>query len=669
MCTLTLLLALVSLAFATPAVAADFDIAAGKFKPDWESLESQYHCPDWFRDAKFGIWAHWGPQCQPEEGDWYARNMYTFNSGNYKYHVEHYGHPSKAGFKDVIHVWKAENFDPDKLIALYKKVGAKYFVALANHHDNFDNYNSKYQPWNSVALGPKQDLVGKWAAAARKAGLRFGVTVHAGRTWNWYEVARGADPSGPLAGVPYDGKLTKADGKGQWWEGLDPQDLYAQNHKIGAKPDAAYCEKFYKRTKQLIDDYKPDLLYFDDGTLPLNGSDPAYGLNIAAHYYNASTAWHGNNEAVMNTKGLNEEQRKALVWDIERGKSDRLELYPWQTDTCIGGWHYNRGIYQHHGYKTPATVIQMLVDIVSKNGNLLLNVPLRSDGTPDDDEVKCLEGIAQWTAINGEAIFGTRPWKTYGEGVREAKAGNFNEGKGRPYSATDLRFTTKGDTLYVFALAWPTDGKLVVKSLNANESGIRGDVTGVELLGAGKVEFKREPTGLVVTLPEKQPCETAWALKITGLNLAASQPGNFVVVVPYYVRADTNGNLQLLAEDATIHGKQLHAQGYGGKGTLSRWDNPQAWASWEIEVAAPGTYEVTARASAAKGNVDLDLEIAGQTLLGHFQKTSNWEDTQSIKLGHIELEKAGKYTVKARPHDAKSWKAINLGPVSLKKKK
>ena len=310
----------------------------------------------------------------------------------------------------------------------------------------------------------------------------------------------------------------------------------------------------------------------------------------------------------------------------------------------------------------------MLVDIVSKNGNLLLNVPLRGDGTLDDDEVKCLEGIAQWTAINGEAIFGTRPWKTYGEGTREAKAGNFNEGKGRPYTATDLRFTTKGDTLYVFALAWPSDGKLIVKSLGANQPGIHGDVTGVELLGAGKVEFNREPTGLVVTLPEKQPCETAWALKITGLDLAASQPGDFVVVVPYYVRPDKNGNLQLLPEDATIHGKRAKTQGHGGKGMIVNWDAASDWVSWDIEVPAAGRYDVSARYSAAKGDSEFEFEVAGQKLVGHAVKTSGWDDVQNVKLGRIEFETAGKYTASVRRPAGSKSKAVNLGPVQLRKK-
>ena len=206
-----------------PAVIVSTDaepIAPGKFAPTWDSLK-QYRVPEWFRDAKFGIWAHWGPQCQPERGDWYARNMYSQGQRDYQDHLERYAHPSKLGFKDVIHAWHAEKWDPDKLIALYKRAGAQYFFALANHHDNFDNWDSKYQPWNAVRLGPQKDLIGGWAAAARKHGLRFGVSVHAAHAWSWYEVAQGSDRTGPRAGVPYDGKLTKADGRGRWWDGYD----------------------------------------------------------------------------------------------------------------------------------------------------------------------------------------------------------------------------------------------------------------------------------------------------------------------------------------------------------------------------------------------------------------------------------------------------------------
>jgi len=209
-----------------------FGVADGPFKPTLESL-SAYQVPDWYRDAKFGIWAHWGPQCQPEMGDWYAQKMYVFNGPIYKFHVQKYGHPSKFGFKDVCNEWKAEKWDPVALIALYKKAGAKFFAAMANHHDNMDMWDSTYQPWNSVKIGPKKNIVGGWEKATRDAGLRFAISCHGAHTWDWQQTARDSDTSGPLAGVPYDGLMTKADGKGKWWEGLDPQDLYAQYHPKG----------------------------------------------------------------------------------------------------------------------------------------------------------------------------------------------------------------------------------------------------------------------------------------------------------------------------------------------------------------------------------------------------------------------------------------------------
>jgi len=191
-------------------------IAAGPFKPTWESLQT-YQTPEWYRDAKFGMWAHWGPQCQPEAGDWYARNMYQEGSWQYKFHLQKYGHPSKFGFKDIIHEWKAEKWNPEELVSLYKSAGAQYFMALANHHDNFDLYDSKYQKyWNSAKIGPKKDLIGGWKKAAKNNGLPFGVSIHASHAWRWYEVAQRSDKAGAYAGIPYDGKLTAADGKGKW---------------------------------------------------------------------------------------------------------------------------------------------------------------------------------------------------------------------------------------------------------------------------------------------------------------------------------------------------------------------------------------------------------------------------------------------------------------------
>jgi len=492
------------------------------FQPTWSSLQT-YQTPEWFRDAKFGIWAHWGPQCEPEAGDWYARNMYIEGHDQYKAHVVVYGHPSRSGFKDVIRQWKAEKFDPEKLLAFYKESGAKYFVALANHHDNLDLWDSKFQAWNSVALGPKRDIVGGWAAAAKKAGLRFGVSVHAARTWAWYEVAQGADKEGPLAGLPYDGKLTKADGKGQWWEGLDPQGLYEQNHAPKAKPDQAYIDKFFQRTRQLIQDYAPDLVYFDDGVLPLRKADEAAGLSLVADYYNASAKLHGKNEAVVNTKALNEDQSKALVYDIERGRADRILSAPWQTDTCIGQWHYSRAVYDKKEYKSAAVVVPMLADIVSKNGNLLLSVPLRRDGMPDEDEMEIVADIGAWLKVNGEGIYATRPWTIYGEGpstmVSEGgKYGGQNDTYAKPLTAEDIRFTQSqdGSTLYAIVLAIPPGGIVLVKSLAAGSSSRPEPIGRVQVLGVpGDLKFTRDAQGLHVTLPDKSPCKIAVSLKIT----------------------------------------------------------------------------------------------------------------------------------------------------------
>jgi len=513
-------------------------IARGPFQPTWESLK-QYKAPEWYKDAKFGIWACWGPQCQPEQGDWYARSMYNEGSSQYNFHVKKYGHPSKSGFKEVINDWKAENWDPDHLMELYKRAGAQYFVGMASHHDNFDNYDSKYQPWNSVNLGPKKDIIGGWAKAARKQGLHFGVSVHSAHAWLFMETAQRSDKKGELTGVPYDGKLKKKDGIGTWWEGYDPQDLYAQNHALsqgsddinnihkewdwnnGASiPDAAYCDKFLNRTVDLINKYDPDLIYFDDTALPLWPISDA-GLKIAAHLYNNSIKKHGKLEAVLNGKILNEEQQKCMVWDIERGRSNKLEPFVWQSDTCLGSWHYDRSIYDRHRYKSAKNVIQNLIDIVSKNGTMLLSVPVRGDGTIDSDETAVVEGIAVWMKANGEAIFKTRPWKIFGEGPAQEdanpiKAQGFNENGCKPFSAQDFRFTTKGNELFAIALGWPENGKALIKSLSKDNPLRPETIHKVELLGGGELHFEHNEDGLEVTLPDKKPdLLYAYALKIS----------------------------------------------------------------------------------------------------------------------------------------------------------
>ncbi len=490
----------------------------GPFQPTWASLENNYKLPDWYRDAKFGIWAHWGPQCQPADGDWYAQRMYMQGQAQYAYHVQHYGHPSKFGFKDVINAWKAEKWDPAAQIKRFQAAGARFFVSMANHHDNFDNFDSKFQPWNSVNMGPKKDVVGTWSKVAREAGLRVGISVHAARAWNWYEAAQGADATGPLAGVPYDGKLTKADGKGLWWEGYDPQDLYAQNHAVGAQPDAAYIAKFVNRMKDLMDKYHPDLLFFDDTKLPLGNA----GLDIAAHFYNTNPQWNaGKLSSVIICNGLTVQEQSGVVNHLERNYSTDMLRIPWSKGNVIGPWHYALADY-NRGYLKPAAVINHLVDVVSKNGTLLLAIPQPGDGSLDDKATAFLDEMAKWMAVNSECIYDTRPWGIYGEGPAvkndaTAKESAVNPPRGLPaYTAAEVRFTTKGNVLYAIGLGTPPGGKITIKALAANAPLYQGEIGNISLLGGpDKLEFTRDNNGLVVTVPVKAGDLYAVALKIS----------------------------------------------------------------------------------------------------------------------------------------------------------
>lgn len=499
----------------------------GTFEPTWQSLEN-YDVPEWFRDAKFGIWAHWGPQCVEGSGDWMAREMYMEGTYKYNYHLEHYGHPSEVGFKDILPLFKAENWNPEKLVSYYKEIGAQYFFALGNHHDNFDLWDSKYQEWNSMNIGPRKDILDGWSKAAKKAGLPFGISFHADHAWTWYETSRRFDLKGERIGVKYDGWLTKedgykpnADGTEKWWKGLDPQRLYAQTHDFSERswdnsgihnqwgwengacpPSQQFVTEFYNRTLDAINRYKPDLLYFDVTVLPFYPLSDA-GLKIAAHMYNSKVDAKGPQTVVFG-KILSDEQKKALVWDVERGAPNNIVEHPWQCCNCIGDWHYNNGIYERGRYKSAATVVKLLVDIVSKNGNMLLSVPLRADGTFDEKEAAILEEFGAWMKVNKESIIATRPWKKFGEGpIAESKieinAQGFNDGNYTKAGSNEIRFTQSkdGKTIYATALAWPEDMVMTIRSLASEK------IRKVELIGYGTVRFTQTAEALTVTLPKK----------------------------------------------------------------------------------------------------------------------------------------------------------------------
>ncbi len=508
--------------YAVPILEDDEPMATGRFEPTWESL-STYEVPEWFRNAKFGIWAHWGPQCVEGSGDWMARSLYMEGTREYEFHCKHYGHPSKVGFKDILPLFKAERWNPDSLVAFYKEIGAQYFFALGNHHDNFDLWDSKYQPWNSMNIGPHKDILAGWAVAAKKAGLPFGISFHADHAWTWYEPSRRYDTKGDKMGVPYDGWLTKEDGKGKWWEGYDPQELYAQNHPLSegtwangmihrqwgwgngaCPPSQEFATNFYNRTLDAINRYNPDLLYFDVTVLPFYPVSDA-GLKIATHMYNK------NPRGVVFGKILDDEQKKALTWDVERGAPNQIVSQSWQTCNCIGDWHYNTSVYEKNRYKSAAFVVRELVDVVSKNGCLLLSIPLRADGTYDEKEAAILDELEAWMKQNGESIFGTRPWVRFGEGpVADSdikiRAQGFNDGMYNDMTAQDIRFNQTEQYLYITPMQWPADGHLVVKSLAKGSKDFPHSISSVYLLGHGKLKARQTTNGLEVQLPK--PCNT-----------------------------------------------------------------------------------------------------------------------------------------------------------------
>jgi alpha-L-fucosidase len=432
-------------------------------------------------------------------GDWYARNMYIEGSEQYRYHVERFGPQYKVGYKELIGLFTADKWDPDALMDLYCKAGAKYFFSMGVHHDNFDLWNSKYQPrWNSVTRGPRKDIVGIWAQAARKRGLRFGVSEHLSNSFDWFAPSHLSDSTGAYKDMPYDGSNQEfADLYHDYSDQLPQFARMAQ--PMGRIAPERWKKRYFLRVKDLIDQHQPDLLYTDGG-IPFE----QFGLSTVAELYNVSAAKHsGRSDAVYYSKVEADCVVGTCVLDRERGVLDGISSHPWQTDTCIGDWHYKEGIT----YKSAKKVIDLLVDIVSKNGNLLLNFPLPANGELDSEERQVLRGITEWMSINGQGIYGSRPWTIYGEGPSMAvhATAGMNEGKQPDLTARDYRFTQKGDSLFVFAQGWP-GSECVVKALGLGSRQAPRKVAAVHLLGGQEhLVFKQRTEALHVSLPEVRP--------------------------------------------------------------------------------------------------------------------------------------------------------------------
>ncbi|VGO19316.1 alpha-L-fucosidase [Pontiella sulfatireligans] len=466
-----------------------------KFENNVESLK-HYKCPEWFRDAKFGIYLHWGVYSVPERGEWYPRYLYIETGSQYRYHVKTYGHPSEFGYKDFIPMWHAENFDPDALVGLFKQAGAKYFTPCAVHHDNFDLWDSKYHEWNSVKMGPKKDLTKMWRDATLKAGLRFGVTTHLSRSYSWFNTSNQADTKGPMKGIPYDAAQGKGSG---FYPANDGQSISQSAPK---NPPVEWRENWKKRMTQLIDDYEPDHFYFDCAVPFLGDDESRTGMDVIAHYYNKRP------EGVMCIKarkgqGLYVDGIATL--DFERHKSDDVLVDAWQTDDSIGPWGYKAGAK----YVESGLVIDKIVDIVSKNGNMLLNIPIKADGSLDDQATQLLKDVGHWFDVNGEAIYATRPWVISGVGDTDMD----HKAQISPMTCEDIRFTRNKENtvLYATVLDWP-GSKLVLKTLEGTDL---SDVRSIRLLGVdGELKWTQSANGLQINMPSEPACEYAYSVRI-----------------------------------------------------------------------------------------------------------------------------------------------------------
>jgi alpha-L-fucosidase len=474
--------------------AVDQKIGKGPFQASWESLKA-YKVPAWYLDAKFGIFLHWGLYSVPAfDNEWYPRNMYMRESPVFKHHVETYGPQSKFGYKDFIPRFKAEKFDANAWAELFRKAGAKYVVPVAEHHDGFPMYDCGFTDWSAAKMGPKRDIVGELAAAVRKQGLHFGASSHRAEHWFFLE-----------GGMKFDSDVRDPRYL-SFYGPAQPQRLPGAKHDN--QPNQAHMDNWLARSTEIVDKYQPEIVWFDWWI-----EEPAwkpYLQKFAAYYYNRAAEW--DRGVAINYKHEAFPEQTAVL-DIERGKLDKTRPLFWQTDTSVSikSWGY----IEHDQFRSADSLVDDLVDIVSKNGCLLLNVGPKPDGTIPDEAQKILLEMGRWLSVNGEAIYGTRPWKIYGEGPTKVMGGSFKDTASKPFTGEDIRFTTKGETLYAIALAWPANGKVVIKSLAKGSPHMAGEIKSVELLGArSKLNWTRDAAGLTVVLPAEKPGSFAYALKI-----------------------------------------------------------------------------------------------------------------------------------------------------------
>ena len=514
-------------------VKLDLPIASGPYEPTWNSIEANYPgTPAWLRDSKFGIWVHFGPQAAGESGDWYARKLYVEGTSAYENHLKKYGHPSEVGYKEVLRDWNPAKFSPKALVDIYKDAGARFLIIQGVHHDQFDMWDSKYQAWNSTRLGPKRDFLGEWEKASREAGIRFGITFHHEYSWWWWQTAFQSDTQGDKAGIPYDGNLTLEDGKGKWWEGLDPRYLYGVNlREYESVAEAAntlwsppkpgifsghlefakwYAKWWALRMMDAVDKYQPDFIY-TDGTdqQPFSGSGTGTGYKcdamqrVIADFYNRTLADRGEVDVFSIVKFR--KTTNGTVNTCETGIPEGIkDDQAWIAETPVGDWFYGPNFV----YSSDA-VIRYLLEIVARDGSFGLSIPLHPDGSMDVACHEMLHEVGEWMRVNGDGIYGSSAWKVLGEG-KDGKLNTLPGGRIGQWQAdhvfynTDFRFTVgKDGTLYAWCMTVPKAGdKLTIASLGTNKGLFDKKIRSVELMGTEQsVDWKQNVDVLEIVYP------------------------------------------------------------------------------------------------------------------------------------------------------------------------
>ncbi len=478
----------------------DHQASDGPFRPEWQSLAT-YQVPDWYKDAKFGIFIHWGLYAVPAFGsEQYPRAMYTEGSKIYKHHLETYGPLNKFGYKDFIPMFQAEHYDPAAWARLFQQAGAKYVVPVFEHHDGFAMYNSDLSDWTAAKMGPHRDLAGDLAIAVRAEGLHVGASSH--RIEHDWFMGAGRRIESDLN----DPRLAGFYGPSHLQFALDEEaDNFLEDWTY-VSPE--FASDWLARDAEIVEKYHPELFYFDFWIG--HPEVRSYLARFAAFFYNETSS--RGSLGVINYK-LDAMHPKSAVYDVERGVVAGIRPDYWQTDTSISNKSW--GYIKDDVFKTPDFVVRELVDIVSKNGNLLLNVGPRADGTIPEEVQQILRDVGAWLGVNGEAIYGTRPWKVFGEGPTKVAEGPVRDTKSQPYTAEDFRFTAKENVVYAIEMAWPSGSKTLIHSLGTDALGAGKKIESVGLLGSSsKLQFQQQAAGLRIDLPPQAPGKYAYVFQI-----------------------------------------------------------------------------------------------------------------------------------------------------------